>query len=596
MMKALEDLPSRVFDLLPFYMERYGKKDCLFASIKKGEPIKYDCKRFCQLTNALCLGMLRLGLRKGDKVALIASNSPQWNMVDFASQQIGAVFVPIYPNISVHEFDYILEHSEAKAVFLESPKTYVRHKDSINKHIVAQNIFFFEADGNDSHHIKQLLQPSANDSELTELLDKTKSGIRPEETVTIIYTSGTSGTPKGVMLSHENIMSNIKYYGIHYPAVESVVSYLPLTHIFERSAQYTRIYYGIPIYYVESLATIMRDFINVKPEEISTIPRLMEKIYNGIMQKGNQLTGLKRKIFFWAFDLADQYDETERNNSWLYLKKIAIANKLVFKEVKNAFGGRLKLIISGGAPIQPRLIRLFAAMNCPIIEGYGMTETSPVIATNSYSMRKIKAGTVGVPCANLDVRIDDETGEILVKGSSVMQSYYKDEEQTRLAFDHQGYFHTGDKGYFDEDGFLKITGRIKEIFKSSMGKFISPAVLENKFCESPWFNNIVVVGEYQKYAAALIVPNFEHIRLWCKENSIPYTTNAEMVKNGQVVQRIRQEVNDNNKCFSESEQIKNFVLLGQEWTIESGELTPSLKTRRSFIMEKYKKQIDSLFV
>lgn len=595
-MKALEDLPSRIFDLLPFYMERYGEKDCLFANIKNGKPVKYDCKHFCQLTNALCIGMLRLGLRKGDKIALIASNSPQWNMVDFACQQIGAVFVPIYPNISVNEFDYILEHSEAKAVFLESQKTYIRHKDSINKHIVAQNIFFFEADGNASHHIKQLLQPSANDTELAELLDKTKSSIRPEETVTIIYTSGTSGTPKGVMLSHENIMSNIKYYGIHYPAVESVVSYLPLTHIFERSAQYTRIYYGIPIYYVESLATIMRDFTNVKPEEISTIPRLMEKIYNDIMQKGNQLTGLKKRIFFWAFDLADQYDETGRNNSWLYLKKIAVANKLVFKEVKKAFGGRLKLIISGGAPIQPRLIRLFAAMNCPIIEGYGMTETSPVIATNSYSLRKIKAGTVGVPCANLDVRIDEETGEILVKGPSVMQSYYKDEEQTRLAFDNKGYFHTGDKGCFDDDGLLIITGRIKEIFKSSMGKFISPAVLENKFCESPWFNNIVVVGEYQKYAAALIVPNFEHIRLWCKENSIPYTTNAEMVKNGQVVQRIRQEVNDNNKCFSESEQIKNFVLLGQEWTIESGELTPSLKTRRSFIMEKYKKQIDSLFV
>jgi long-chain acyl-CoA synthetase len=595
-MKALEDLPSRIFDLLPFYMERYGEKDCLFANIKNGKPVKYDCQHFCQLTNALCIGMLRLGLRKGDKIALIASNSPQWNMVDFACQQIGAVFVPIYPNISVNEFDYILEHSEAKAVFLESQKTYIRHKDSINKHIVAQNIFFFEADGNVSHHIKHLLQPSANDTELAELLDKTKSSIRPEETVTIIYTSGTSGTPKGVMLSHENIMSNIKYYGIHYPAVESVVSYLPLTHIFERSAQYTRIYYGIPIYYVESLATIMRDFTNVKPEEISTIPRLMEKIYNDIMQKGNQLTGLKKRIFFWAFDLADQYDETGRNNSWLYLKKIAVANKLVFKEVKKAFGGRLKLIISGGAPIQPRLIRLFAAMNCPIIEGYGMTETSPVIATNSYSLRKIKAGTVGVPCANLDVRIDEETGEILVKGPSVMQSYYKDEEQTRLAFDNKGYFHTGDKGCFDDDGLLIITGRIKEIFKSSMGKFISPAVLENKFCESPWFNNIVVVGEYQKYAAALIVPNFEHIRLWCKENSIPYTTNAEMVKNGQVVQRIRQEVNDNNKCFSESEQIKNFVLLDQEWTIESGELTPSLKTRRSFIMEKYKKQIDSLFV
>lgn len=594
-MNSLPDLPLRIFDLLPFYMERYSHKDCMFASIKKGKPIKYDGQRFCQLTDSLSLGMLRLGLRKGDKVALIANNSPLWNIIDFASLQIGVILVPVYPTISVAEFDFILGHSEAKAVFLESPKTYTRHKESLDKYLAAQNIFYIEADENDDRHINHLLRPSPNDKELTALLNETKKGILPEETATIIYTSGTSGIPKGVVLSHENIMSNIKYYGIHFPAVESVVSYLPLSHVFERSAQYTRIYYGIPIYYVESTATIMRDIAAVQPEELSTIPRLVEKVYNGIMQKGNQLKGLKKRIFFWAFDLADQYDETGQNNSWLYLKKLAIANKLVFKEVLNVFGGKLKLFISGGAPVQPRLVRLFAAMNCPIIEGYGMTEASPVITTNSYSIPKIKAGTVGIPCANLDVKIDDKTGEILVKGSSIMKSYYKDEEQTRLAFDEEGFFHTGDKGFFDEDGFLKITGRIKEIFKSSMGKFISPAALENKMCESPWFNNVIVVGEYQKFAAALIIPNFEQIKLWCEENGVPFTTRAEMVKDSRVNVRIRQEVEKCNKSFNDSEQIKRFLLLDSEWTVESGELTPSLKVRRSVIMEKYKDSIASLF-
>ena len=594
-MKTLEDLPLRIFDLLPFYMERYGNNDCMFASIKKGKPIKYDCKRFCQLTNALSLGMLRLGLRKGDKVALIASNSPQWNMVDFASQQIGAVLVPIYPTISVAEFDYILEYSEAKAVFLESPKTYIRHKESIDKHIAAQNVFYIEADENASRHINRLLQSNASDMELTSLLDEIKNDILPEETVTIIYTSGTSGTPKGVMLSHENIMSNVKYYGIYYPAVDSVVSYLPLSHVFERSAQYTRIYYGIPIYYVENLATIMRDFAKVKPEEISTVPRLIEKIYNGVMQKGNQLKGLKKRIFFWAFDLADKYDETERNNGWLFLKKIDLANRLVFKQVKEVFGGNLKLIISGGAPVQPRLIRLFAAMHCPIIEGYGMTETSPVIATNSYNPLMIKAGTVGVPCSNLDIKIDKETSEILVKGSSVMKAYYKDEEQTRLAFDEEGYFHTGDEGHFDKDGFLTITGRIKEIFKTSMGKYISPSVIENKLCESSWFNNVIVVGEHQKFAAALIVPNFEQLRSWCMENGIPFTTHADMVQDRKVMLRVRQEIESYNRSFSDFEQVKRFVLLEREWSVESGELTPSLKIRRKVIKEKYKEAIDTLF-
>ena len=595
-MTELIDLPLRIFDLLPFYMERYADKDCMFAGIQQGKWIKYDGHRFCQLTHGLSLSLLRMNIRKGDKVALIATNSPQWNMIDFAVMQIGAILVPIYPNISVDEFDYILEHSEAKAIFVDGQKTYNRYKESIARHIQANYVCFINASTEGEFTtFEGLALSSWGETDQEALLEETRQGITPQDVATIIYTSGTSGSPKGVMLSHENIMSDIRYYGGDFPAVESVVSYLPLSHIFERSAQYTRMYYGIPVYYIESMATIMRDIASVKPEELSTVPRLIEKVYNGALQKGNQLKGLKKKIFFWAFDLAERYDETGQNNNWLFLKKLELADKLVFKKVKEVFGGRLKLFISGGASVQPHLVRVFAAMHCPIIEGYGMTETSPVIATNSYSLMKIKAGTVGFPCANLNVKIDPNTSEILVKGSSVMVGYYKNEELTQQSFDEEGYFHTGDKGCLDQDGYLAITGRLKEIFKDSMGKYISPSVIENKLCESPWFNNAIVVGESQKFAAALIVPNFEQVKLWCKENNIPYTTDAEMINDSRVMARIREEVNVCNKAFNSFEQIKRFALLDHEWTVEGGELTPSLKKRRAVIMEKYKESIDALF-
>lgn len=588
------ELPHRVFDLLPYYLDRFSDRKCLFASIKGGEKMEYDGRRFCELTDRLSMALLRLGLRKGDKVTLIAASSPQWHMIDFATMQIGAILVPIYPNISVNEFDYILEHSESKVVFVDSNKTFNKHKESITRHIDSVHFFYINEGCNPDYHINTLLNQEP-DPELEALLKATELSISPDDIATIIYTSGTSGIPKGVMLSHENIMSDIKHYGPLFPNVQTVISFLPLSHIFERSGQLTRIFYGISMYYVESTATIMRDIADVKPEEFSTIPRLVEKIYDGIQQKGSQLKGLKKNIFTWAFRLADQYDETGRHNSRLYLKKLALARKLVFNEVLKVFGGRLKLIISGGAPIQPRLVKVFAAMGCPILEGYGMTEASPVISTCSYNPMALKAGTVGIPLANVQIKFDPDTSEILVKGPMVMKGYYKNEELTRQSFDEEGYFRTGDKGYLDEDGFLVLNGRLKEQFKSSMGKFISPSALENKLHESPWINNVIVVGEFQKYAAALIVPNFEQLRLWCKENGIPYTTNAEMVGNSKVLTRIRQEVDKSNLFFGESEQIGRFKLLDHEWTIESGELTPSLKTRRPFIMEKYKAEINGLF-
>ena len=370
---------------------------------------------------------------------------------------------------------------------------------------------------------------------------------------------------------------------------------MPLSHIYERSVLYTHLYLGNATYYVENFGTIMRDIADVKPEHFTTVPRVIEKVYNGIVRKGDKLKGVKKRIFMWAFKLAERYDETEKKPQRAYRFKLYIANRLVFNEVRKAFGGRLEFIISGGASLQPRLVRLFAAMDIPIIEGYGLTETSPVIATNSLALGIIKAGTVGVPCSSVQFKIDPESGEILVKGSPVMKGYYKDEEQTKIAIDEEGYFHTGDIGEFDEDGLLKITGRMKEIFKDSMGKYISPALIENRFMESPFINSIMVVGENQKFAAALIVPNFEHLKTWCEENHIPFTTNAEVIQVKAVNDRFRKEVESYNKFFGDYEKIKRFELLDREWTIEAGEMTPSLKIRRKAIAEHYQELIDGMF-
>jgi len=358
---------------------------------------------------------------------------------------------------------------------------------------------------------------------------------------------------------------------------------------------YTHLYLGNSTYYVENFGTIMRDIADIKPEHFTTVPRVIEKVYNGFLRKGEKLKGSKRRIFLWAFKLAERYDETERRINRAYRFKLYWANRLVFKDVRKAFGGRLEFIISGGASLQPRLVRLFAAMDIPIIEGYGLTETSPVIATNSIALGIIKAGTVGVPCKSVEFKIDPESGEILVRGSAVMKGYYKNEEATRDAIDSEGYFHTGDIGEFDEDGLLKITGRMKEIFKDSMGKYISPALIENRFTESPFVSMMMVVGENQKFAAALIVPNFEHLKTWCEENHIEYTTNAEMIKKKAIIDRYRKEVDKYNKFFGDYEQVKRFELVDREWTIEEGEITPSLKIRRKIIAEHFQDLIDGMF-
>ena len=594
--QAYPDIPPRTFDLLPRFVEKYGKKKTMFACKVDGEWKKYKAREFVKMTDVVSQGLIGLGVAKGDRVAVISNNCPQWNMVDFAVQQIGGILVPIYPTVRQSDYEYIINHAEPKIIFVEGSLLLNKVKGVLDKMTEKPKVFVFNPVAGQLT-LRGLMVSVKIDKKSLAALQSRKDSVSIHDVATIIYTSGTLGTPKGVMLTHFNLMSCVANYGPHYPVPSShkVVSFLPLSHIYERSVLFTHLYLGNSTYYVENFGTIMRDIADIKPEHFTTVPRVIEKVYNGIMRKGDKMKGVKKRIFHWAFQLAERYDETGKKNGRTYRFKLYIANRLVFKDVRKAFGGHMEFIISGGASLQPRLVRLFAAMDIPIIEGYGLTETSPVIATNSIALGIIKAGTVGVPCDSVQFKIDPDSGEILVKGSAVMKGYYKNEEQTKLAIDEEGYFHTGDIGEFDEDGLLKITGRMKEIFKDSMGKYISPALIEGKFTESPLISMMMVVGENQKFAAALIVPNFENLKTWCEENHITYTTNAEMIKDKKVTDRYRKEVEAYNKYFGDFEKVKRFELVDREWTIEEGEITPSLKLRRKVVAEHYQDLIDVMF-
>lgn len=592
--KGLTDVPSRLFDLVPRYIEKYGYKDCLFAGKVDKEWVKYSAQKFYDITNSISYGLLRIGVKKGDRIALIATNAPEWNMIDFAIQQVGAICIPIYPTVSHADYEYIFKHSEASIAFITNKNLYNKVSDIIASTPTIKETYLIKpAEGLKS--LQELID-LGNEYQDIDDLEVAKSNVKNEDIATIIYTSGTMGTPKGVMLTHRNILSVVEYLCPLYPIDEThdTISYLPLSHIYERAVQYCHIYLGCSTYYVENLGAIIDTMGEIRPHHFSSVPRLIEKVYHTIVRKGRKLKGFKKTIFFWALELAERYDETKKNNGLLYRMKLKIADRLVFKEWRKVFGGNLRLIISGGAAIQPRLVKIFTAIGIQLSEGYGLTETSPVIATNSLTLGKLKAGTVGIVMDNQEVMIA-ENGEILVKGPNVMLGYYKDDEKTKEAIDENGFFHTGDKGCFDEDGLLKITGRIKEIFKTSMGKYISPVLIENKIKESPFIGEMLVIGEGQKFAAALIYPNFEHLRSWCQIKDIPYTKDEEMIKNKDVIIRYRKEIDMYNATLGDYEQIKKFELIAKEWTIESGEMTASLKPRRSRIMQNYAELVNKIY-
>lgn len=593
--KILTDVPPRLFDLIPLYINRYSERhDCLFAGKVNGKWVKYDGKTFKEITDNISFGLLKLGVRHGDRIALIAANCPEWNMIDIAAQQIGAICIPIYPTISQSDYEYIFRHSEAKIAFVYSQLIYNKITSIRGDASSVETIFSIKPTEG-VRPLNELIElGKANQDPAA--LEAIKSSIKTDDVATIIYTSGTIGLPKGVMLSHANILSMVKQLCPTYTVDEThdVICYLPLSHIYERAINYCHIYLGTETYYVENVGNVLQIIQEIKPKSFSSVPRLIEKIYSGIMRQGLSLKGSERAVFKWAMHIAENFDETKRDNSLLYKKEIQLADRLVYNNIRKMLGGRLEFIITGGAAIQPRLVKIFSAMGIPLIEGYGLSETSPVIATNSIVTGKIKAGTVGEPLPNQTVKIADN-GEILVKGDNVFLGYYKDEESTRKAFDEDGFFHTGDIGEFDEDGMLKVTGRIKEIFKTSMGKYVSPTLLESKVCESPFISQIMVVGENQKFAGALVVPNFDYLKNWCKENGIVFKSNNDLIYNQRVINCYRKEIEKYNKDFGDFEQIKKIELLDHEWTIEDGEITPNLKIKRKVLIEKYAKEIGKIF-
>ncbi|MBT3174256.1 MAG: long-chain fatty acid--CoA ligase [Lentimicrobiaceae bacterium] len=584
---------SRIFDLLTRYEKCFKVKDNVLAGKENGKWILHDLEKYQKTASYISCALLKLGIKKGDKIATISNNRPEWNFVDMGIMQIGAVHVPIYPTISTEDYEYVLKHAGVKYVFV-SGNEIIRKIGHILKAVenIEDVYSFTHVEG--YKHFNEIIEFGKKNQDLNKI-EKIKTSISKDDIATLIYTSGTTGFPKGVMLSHDNILSNVKASQDIFPVDQFSIglSYLPLCHVYERMVNYVLQYKGVSIYYAENMATIVDNIQEIKPHIMTTVPRLLEKVYDKIMAKGRNLSGIQRKIFFWAVNLGLRY-QYDRPDRIFYTLQLNLANKLVFNKWREAFGGNMRSIVSGGAALQPRLAQVYNAAKIPVVEGYGMTESSPVIAVNTYIAGKRKIGTVGPPLKNVEVKISD-IGEILVKGPNVMKGYYKDVEMTKKTIVN-GLLHTGDVGTIDEDGMLKITGRVKEIFKTSMGKYVSPVLLENKIKESPFIDQIIVLGENQKFAAALIVPDFEHLSSWCKIKNIDYTTNDEMITNRHVQNRIKKEIDCFNKQFGDAEKIKKFKFIDHEWTIDSGEITANLKLKRSLIQEKYKKEIESLFI
>ncbi|MEO5783667.1 MAG: long-chain fatty acid--CoA ligase [Ginsengibacter sp.] len=586
--------PKRLFDCIEQHLQNSPLDDML-AGKENGVWRKYSTQEVANIVNELSAGLLKSGIscndrlpERRDKIAIVSKNRPEWLMVDFAVQQIGAVLTPIYPTISVNELEFILQDAEVKIIFLNDEALYEKVQSIKNRIPHLKEIFSFEKISGVKHWTELL----NNDSDLLAQVRSVSDTITSEDLATIIYTSGTTGKPKGVMLSHNNIVSNVIASMPCFPPGSRALSFLPLNHILERMVSFLFLFKGISIYYAESLDTIGENVKEVKPHMFTTVPRLLEKVYDKIMEKGNELTGIKRKLFYWAHDLATKF-EINKNQGLLYKIKLSIADKIVFKKWREGLGGEITAIISGGAACQVRLIRIFTAAKIVIMEGYGLTETSPVISVNRYNEEGRMFGSVGPLIDGVEIKIADD-GEILCKGSNVMMGYYKHPELTAEVMEN-GWFKTGDIGMMVDNKFLKITDRKKEMFKTSGGKYVAPLPIESKLKESKYIETSMVIGAEQKYAGALIVPSFANIKQWCKANGIEIKRDEELIKNEKVIAFYKDLVESFNKYFNHVEQIKKFELLPHDWSVETGELTPKLSLKRKVIMEKYRDAVQRIY-
>ena len=590
---------KRLFDAVAHQLENFPKNDMLAAK-ENGKWKTYSTQQVADTVNKLSAGLVSLGVKandftpeSSDKIAIISNNRPEWVFTDLAVQQVGGILVPVYPTTNPNELAFILNDAAVKFIFVSSEDLLLKVQSIIDKVPSIQGIYTFDTIAGAKHWTE--VTALATDV-LLEEVEAIKQSVPAEQLATIIYTSGTTGTPKGVMLSHSNIYTNVQFSKKSFPfndAPESkVLSFLPLNHIFEKTCTYIYLYSGISIYYAESLETIGDNLKEIKPNGFTTVPRLLEKVFEKIMAKGSELTGTKRKLFFWAVDLAEKYDNRVSGGAW-YNFQLAIANKLIFSKWREALGGNISFIITGGAACQVKLLRIFNAAGVPVYEGYGPTENSPVICVNRQEKGGTKFGTVGPPIEGIQVKLAED-GEIMVTGPCVMKGYYKRPDLTAETMKDE-WLLTGDIGVWDEGKFLKITDRKKELFKTSGGKYVAPQPIENKLKESPFVEQVMVVGSERKFVGALIVPSFATLKEWMREKGIPYTTNEDVIHHPKVLELYRELVESFNKFFNHVEQIKKFELLPREWTVDTGEMTPKLSLKRKVVNEKFKDAIERIY-
>lgn len=580
---------TRLFDILDLYKGTYAKSDLLCAKEGHGNDkawTKYSSNDFIEYSNWVSYGLFALGLSEGDKVAIISNNRPEWNFCDFGCQQANMISVPIFPTISNHDLQYILNHAGVKAVFISDKLIYTRlaaieQEIPQVKHVISFNplegIMPFSA-------FLELGKTQA----VPEKIETIKARVKPDDLMTILYTSGTTGTPKGVMISHHNLVSNVKacQYLAPFERHWRALSFLPLNHVYERMISMLYLYKGVSIYYAEGVETIGDNLKEIKPQMFVSVPRLIERVYERITATGEKLTGLKRRIFDWSLDLALRYTLPNTNGAWYNLQR-KLADKLVYSKWREALGGELVCIVSGGAALNPRLERVFLCAGITCLQGYGLTETAVVISVNYYGGDNIRIGTVGPVIEGTHVKIAAEDHEILVKGPNIMLGYYKNPEATKEAIDQDGWFHTGDVGEFIDGRFLKITDRKKEIFKTNAGKYIAPLMIENRIKESRFVEQSMVVGENRKFASAIIVPSFANFKEYCKDHGIAWTSNEDMSQHEALKKLINDHVKQLNKSLAPYEQLKKVAILKKEWSVEGGELTPKMSLKRKVIKEKY---------
>ncbi len=585
---------TRTFDILERYMQEFPRKDALGGK-KDGKWYTYSTEEYNEKSHQFALGIMAMGFKKGDKIATVTPNCPEWNFADMAMSMTGVVHVPIYPTIGEDEYKYILKHAEVKMIIVGDKKLFKKIEPLVNLIDGLDLLYSFEEVEGAKNYTEILELGKSKQQELEAGLNKIKDSILPEDLATLIYTSGTTGVPKGVMLTHENLVSNfVTHSHMHHLGKEHhVISFLPLCHVYERSVNYHFQYKGMGVYYVSNMGQIVSAIKEIKPHMFNSVPRLLEKVYDGFVAKGEELSGIKKSLYFWAIDLAENF-EYYKEYSAIMKFKIKMADKLIYSKWRAALGGNITYVVSGGAALQPRIARIFGMAGMPNIEGYGLTETSPVIAVNNPAKKEMKIGTVGTVLDNFDVKIADD-GEILCKGPSVMKGYYKAPELTAEVIDENGWFHTGDIGVFLEGKYLKITDRKKEIFKLSGGKYIAPQMIENKLKSSNLIDQVMVIGANEKFASALISPNFPLIHDWAAENKIHFEDNKELIRKPEIIEKIKKEVAIVNKTLGSHEQINRIRLVCEEWTPASGELSPTLKLRRNAVAVKYQHLIDDIY-